>query len=82
VPPEDLAAFQDALLELLAQDLPAEVIRQKLRDDPAFAEFRDYATAMEPRMLAVAVELLKKWGRRAPSVSPGATHEPRPQGSG
>jgi hypothetical protein len=65
VPPETLAAFQDALLELLAQDLPTEVIRAKLRDDPAFAEFRDYATALEPRMLAVAVELMKKWARRA-----------------
>jgi hypothetical protein len=63
--PEALAAFQDALLGLLAQDLPTEVVRAKLRDDPAFAEFRDYATALEPRMIEVAVELTKKWGRRA-----------------
>jgi hypothetical protein len=64
--PEELAVFQDALLELLTQDLPTEVIREKLRDDPAFAAFRDYATSLEPRMLEVAVELMKKWGRRVP----------------
>ena len=63
---EALADFQDALLQLLAGDWPVEVILQKLRDDPAFAEFRDYVTSLEPRMLAVAVELTKKWGRRAP----------------
>ena len=64
--PEELAAFQDALLELLAQDLPVERIREKLRDDPVFAAFRDYAAGMEPRMLEVAVELVKKWARRVP----------------
>lgn len=60
---EELAEFQDALLVLLGQALPAELIRAKLREDPAFAAFRDYAAALEPRMLEVAVELVKKWGR-------------------
>jgi hypothetical protein len=63
--PEALAEFQDALLVLLDQGLPTDQIRVKLREDPAFAAFRDYATALEPRMLEVAVELVKKWGRRA-----------------
>ncbi len=64
MPPDALADFQDALLNLLDQGLPVERIREKLRDDPAFTEFRDYATAIEPRMLEVAVELMRKWGRR------------------
>lgn len=67
MPPDDLlAAFQDALLDLLDQGLPVEAVRERLREDPAFAAFRDYAAAIEPRMLEVAGELVRKWGRRAP----------------
>ena len=61
---DDLAAFQSALLELLAQELPADVIERRLREDAVFAEFRTYVETFEPRMLAVAAELVKKWGRR------------------
>jgi len=61
--PDALADFQNALVELLAEGLPTELICVKLRDDPAFAEFRDYVTALDPRMLEVAVELVQKWGR-------------------
>ena len=63
--PEALADFQNALVELLAQGLPIELIRARLREDAAFAAFRDYATAIDPRMLEVAVELVQKWGRRS-----------------
>jgi hypothetical protein len=66
MPPDALADFQDALLNLLAEGLPVERIRERLRDDPAFAAFRDYVIAIEPRMLEVAVELVRKWGRRTP----------------
>ena len=62
---DDLARFQAALLDLLSQDLPADAMRQRLRDDPAFAEFREYVVGFEPRMLAVAAELVKKWGKRS-----------------
>jgi hypothetical protein len=62
---DDLARFQAALLDLLSQDLPPDAMRQRLRDDPAFAEFRDYVDRFEPRMLAVAAELVKKWGKRS-----------------
>ncbi len=69
---DDLAAFQAALLDLLDRGLPAEEVRRRLRDDPAFAAFRGYVEAFEPRMLAVAAELVKKWGRRTlPPSSPG-----------
>ena len=62
---DDLAEFQAALVELLAQDLPADVFERRLREDAAFAEFRAYVGGFEPRMLAVAAELVKKWGRRS-----------------
>lgn len=65
-PAEKIANFQAALLELLAQDLPPDAIHARLRDDPAFADFRAYVSSFEPRMLAVAVELVQKWGKRAP----------------
>ena len=63
-PAEALAAFQDALLDLLDRGLPVEQIEERLREDPAFAAFRDYADSIEPRMLEVAGELVRKWGRR------------------
>ena len=37
----------------------------RLTADPAFADFRAYVAGFEPRMLAVAVELVRKWGKRA-----------------
>ncbi|MBA4064165.1 MAG: hypothetical protein C0501_10715 [Isosphaera sp.] len=64
---DDLAAFQAALLDLLDRNLPAEELRRRLRDDPAFAAFRGYVETFEPRMLAVAADLVKKWGRRSGS---------------
>lgn len=57
-----LAAFQAALLELLAQDLPVEEVMRRLRHDPAFERFRDYVDSFEPRMIEVAAGLVKKWG--------------------
>jgi hypothetical protein len=60
----ELAAFQAALLDLLAQDLPAEEMERRLREDAAFVEFRADVEGYEPRMLVVAAELMKKWGKR------------------
>lgn len=63
---DDLASFQGALLELLAQDLSASGIRERLRQGAAFAPFCTYVETFEPRMLAVAADLVKKWGKRHP----------------
>ena len=60
-----LAAFQAALLELLAQGLSPEEVIARLRSDAAFAPFADYVETFEPRMVEVAAALVKKWGRRA-----------------
>ena len=59
-----LAAFQGALLNLLAEDLPSEELRRHLTTDPAFAPYQDYIATFEPRMVEVAAELVKKWGQR------------------
>jgi hypothetical protein len=61
---DELAAFQAALLELLALDLAVEEMQRRLREDATFAAFRSYVDEFEPRMIIVASELVKKWGRR------------------
>lgn len=64
---EDLAAYQAALLEHLDRGESGEAILARLRLDPAFAPYTDYVDTFEPRMLDVASELVRKWGkRRAP----------------
>jgi hypothetical protein len=60
----ELARYQAALLELLARDLPTEAMHASLRENAAYAEFRAYVAAFEPRMLTVASELVKKWGKQ------------------
>ena len=62
--PPNLAAFQAALLNLLAKDLPPAELRHRLTADPAFAPYQDYIATFEPRMVEVAAELVKKWGVR------------------
>ncbi|MCC6672285.1 MAG: hypothetical protein IT458_14580 [Planctomycetes bacterium] len=59
-----LAAFQDALLEALAAPGDAAAARELLFRDPRSAVFREYVRAMEPRMLEVAQELVRRYGRR------------------
>jgi hypothetical protein len=78
-PTDELAAYQAALLALLAQDLPPEAMQLRLREDAAFAGFQAYVQGFEPRMLAVAVELVKKWGRRG---KPGSVSAAMPSGNG
>lgn len=62
---EALARFQAALLDLLSQPLSASEIALRLREDAACAPFQDYVSGFEPRMIEVAAELTKKWGRSA-----------------
>ena len=67
--PAQIARFQAALLDLLAQDLPLPVIRERLAQDEAFAIFREYVQSFEPRMLEVAALLVKKWGKRSTAAT-------------
>ena len=59
-----LAELQAALLDLLDQKSTPQAIIDTLRQDPRFAEHADYLATFEPRMVAVAQELIAKWGRR------------------
>ena len=60
----DLAAFQAALLDLLASPLTPQEMLHHLRTDAAFDPYRDYIDTFELRMVEVAAALTKKWGRR------------------
>ena len=68
---EALAAFQAALLDLLAEDPGAEALVARLQADPAGRPFAAHVAAWEPRSLAVAAELFRLWYRRP--GEPGAT---------
>jgi len=59
----ELANFQAALLDLLAQPISPEEIARRLREDEVFAPFRANSESFEPRFLEVAASLVKKWGR-------------------
>ena len=59
-----LAVFQSALLALLASPRSPQEMLDCLRNDAAFAPYRDYTDSFEPRMIEVAAQLTKKWGRR------------------
>ena len=76
----DLARFQAALLDLLALPISPEEIARRLREDEAFAPFREYSASFEPRFLEVAASLVKKWGR-SDSASDSAASVPREAGT-
>lgn len=64
--PDDraLAHFQAVLLDLLDRGGEPHEIIESLRRDSRLAEYADYIASFEPRMMAVAVELIAKWGQR------------------
>ena len=73
----ELADFQAALLDLLAQPIAANEIARRLREEAAFAPYREYSASFEPRFLEVAASLVKKWGRSnlAPELDDAALRE-------
>ncbi len=52
------------LLEILAEDLPIDAVMEKLKNEKSFAAFQDQIALWEPRMVRVASDLVKKWGKR------------------
>jgi len=63
MPERGLALFQHRLLQLLWENSNPAEIRQALLDDAALAEFHGYVRGMDDRMIEVAAELVRKWGR-------------------
>lgn len=60
----DIAAFQDGLLNLLCADISTEEMIKELRSNPAFKPFQERIQNWEPRMIETASLLVKKWGKR------------------
>lgn len=60
--PDALSHFQSRLLEELWADRPPEETRRALLADVALEDFHAYIMGMEPAMLEVAAELVRKWG--------------------
>lgn len=59
-----LAAYQDALVELLSSELSTDAVIEKLQTDPSFECYREYVSDFDPDMIAVACELMGKWAKR------------------
>jgi hypothetical protein len=60
----DIATFQASLLEILsAQSSPPQILMtlQELSTPDAMAE---YITTFDPRMIQLAADLVKQWGKR------------------
>jgi len=71
---EALAAFQALLLEALADgDDPSEAVHA-IRSRPESEAYRDWIDRWDPRMVAVAMGLVRRWGR-IDGVAPGSRIE-------
>ena len=57
----ELAAYQAALLELLASGVAPAEMQARLAADPAFAPYREYTATFEPRSLEIASALVRRW---------------------
>ncbi len=66
---QDLANYQIALLEYLDKGESAEDVLERLKSDPVFTPYLDYIGTFDLRMVEVASELVRKWGRREASSS-------------
>ena len=62
-PAEELAVFQTLMLEALYQSESAADVLSSLDQSIVSTELRKYVDSFEPRMLEVAIELTKKWGK-------------------
>ncbi|MBK9142106.1 MAG: hypothetical protein IPM23_06385 [Candidatus Melainabacteria bacterium] len=58
-----LREFQDCLVTLLAGEDDPEVVVSELMIDNRFESLREYIAGMDTDMVAVAMELVQKWGR-------------------
>ncbi len=62
MPDEELAAFQAAMLEVLASAPDGEAALRALRERPEAASFLGWLDGCDPRMVTVAGSLLRRWG--------------------
>lgn len=66
-PEEDaeLAAYQDALVELMVLELPAQELERRLRADARTAPFARYVADFDSRCVEVSSVLMRRWADRA-----------------
>jgi hypothetical protein len=57
----ELARFQAVLLELLAQDLPADEVHRRLAAHEASAPFAEYVAGFDLRCVEVAGRITRKF---------------------
>jgi len=61
---EEQALYQSALLDELHRGGAPEEILARLKARPELVAFRQYLDSIEPRMIAVGVALVARWGER------------------
>jgi uncharacterized protein (UPF0276 family) len=61
---DELEKFQCALLELLSEPVDAATKLERLKSELPFEPYRAYVQSFDARSIAVASELVNKWGRR------------------
>jgi hypothetical protein len=59
-----LGDYQEALVELLSSGLSPEEVIAQLRNDVRFANYHEYTDGFDSDMIAVAGELVRKWGKK------------------
>ncbi|NJK30208.1 MAG: hypothetical protein HC851_13180 [Acaryochloris sp. RU_4_1] len=60
----DLAHFQDSLLDILSSQSETAEILASLKKAQFGDAIADYLESFDPKMVAVAAELVKQWGKR------------------
>jgi hypothetical protein len=60
---QEIAAYQEALLESLYKSKTVEEVLMQLKNDSRFKIFSGYMDEIEVEYLEVAIELTKKWAR-------------------
>jgi hypothetical protein len=61
---EQLAAYQEALTQLAAQQLAPEELADRLRNDERVVPFREYVNTFDLRCVEVASVLMRRWAKR------------------
>ena len=61
-PESVLEEYQEILLNLLDGEMEPRTIIEELKLNPRMQSLHQYIDSLEPEMIAVAKELIKKWG--------------------
>ncbi len=61
-PESVLEEYQEILLNLLDSEMEPRTIIEELKLNPRMQSLHQYIDSLEPEMIAVAKELIKKWG--------------------